>query len=69
MYDYRLIGATLPIGKSYIASTSYQQVIGKSEKLRGNEDFRRGENQPNLFTIHFYFLLRAIYTVENNEEK
>jgi len=22
-----------------------------------NEDFRRGENQPNLFTIHFYFLL------------
>ena len=29
--------------------------MSKSEKVM--KIFARGENQPNLFTIHFYFLL------------
>ena len=30
------------------------KVIGKSEEWKSNEDFRFGENLPNLFTFHYY---------------
>ena len=34
-----------------------EKVRVKSEEVM--KIFARGENPPNLFTIHFYFLLRA----------